>query len=285
MMRLRADPGHPAADPGVRADRLAGRAARLDRREVQGVDRLRPRTARGRRRPGPAAHQRQHLLVHRHRRLVGQPLLRDLHDPGTRAARAGHRADRAWRSPAQDVAIRRLAEREHTSCTGPNSTAAATSPPWRTPSCSSATSGRSSAVSTEIVGAPTPQRSGAMAFMPRGDAPTEVLSQRALNRALLARQLLLRRRARTRPRRSSTSSACRPRRPTRRIVGALDAPGRHSDPDELSLAAATRKAARGPHPSCARRPPGERPRLPALRPLMQPMLDADLRAARRSPRS
>ena len=33
------DPGHPAADPGIRAGRLAGRPARLDRGEVQGVDR------------------------------------------------------------------------------------------------------------------------------------------------------------------------------------------------------------------------------------------------------
>ena len=40
-LRLQRDPGDPAADPGLRADRLAGRAAGLDRREVQGVDRQR----------------------------------------------------------------------------------------------------------------------------------------------------------------------------------------------------------------------------------------------------
>ena len=45
---LRADPVDPAPDPRLRADRLAGRPARLDRREVQGVDRPAascPRTA------------------------------------------------------------------------------------------------------------------------------------------------------------------------------------------------------------------------------------------------
>ena len=59
--------------------------ARLDRREVQGVDRPGGRAARGRRRPRPPADQRQRLLVHGHRRLVGQPLLRD----GPRPERVG----------------------------------------------------------------------------------------------------------------------------------------------------------------------------------------------------
>ena len=38
-----------------------------------------------------------------------------------------------------------------TSCTGPSSTAAATSPPWRRPTCSSATSGSSSASCAETM--------------------------------------------------------------------------------------------------------------------------------------
>ena len=63
----------PAPDAGLRPDRLAGRPAGLDRREVQGVDRPAGRPARGRRRPRPAADQRQPLLVHRHRR-IGRPV-------------------------------------------------------------------------------------------------------------------------------------------------------------------------------------------------------------------
>ena len=43
------DPGHPAADAGVRAHRLAGRSARLDRGEVQGMDPSLRRVARRRR--------------------------------------------------------------------------------------------------------------------------------------------------------------------------------------------------------------------------------------------
>ncbi len=52
--RLLPDPGDPAADPGVRPGRLAGRPARLDRREVPGVD-PRRQAARGRRRPRPTS--------------------------------------------------------------------------------------------------------------------------------------------------------------------------------------------------------------------------------------
>ena len=70
--RLPADPDHPAANARVRAQRFAGTPARLDRGEVQGVDESRRRPPRGRRRPRPAAHQRQHLLVHRHGG-VGRP--------------------------------------------------------------------------------------------------------------------------------------------------------------------------------------------------------------------
>jgi epoxide hydrolase len=48
---------------------------------------------------------------------------------------------------AEDIAIRRYAEQNNTSCTGASSTAAATSPPWKPPSCWSATCGSSSAAS------------------------------------------------------------------------------------------------------------------------------------------
>ena len=41
--RLSVDPGHPAADPGLRADRFAGRPRRLDRREIPRLVRLRRR--------------------------------------------------------------------------------------------------------------------------------------------------------------------------------------------------------------------------------------------------
>ena len=76
-VRLRDDPDHPAADPGARAARLPGRAVGLDRGEVQGVDRSGRRTARGRGGPGSVAHQRDAVLADRHRRVLGQQLLRD----------------------------------------------------------------------------------------------------------------------------------------------------------------------------------------------------------------
>ena len=59
---------------GYVARRLAGRAARMDRREVLGVDRLRRRPAHHLH-PRPAARQRERLLVHGHRRVLGPPVL------------------------------------------------------------------------------------------------------------------------------------------------------------------------------------------------------------------
>ena len=54
--RLPAVQRQAAADRGVRAARLAGRPARLDRREVQGAHRPGGRAARGQHRPRPDAH-------------------------------------------------------------------------------------------------------------------------------------------------------------------------------------------------------------------------------------
>ena len=70
--RIPGAPGHPAADPVVRADRLTGRPARLDRREVHRMGRP---TIRDQHRP--PAHQRDALLAHRHRGLLGPPAPRE----------------------------------------------------------------------------------------------------------------------------------------------------------------------------------------------------------------
>ena len=66
----------PPADDRLRPHRLTGRAAGVDRREVQGVDRPRRRASGASRRPRPAARERQPLLVHTHRRLRRQLPLR-----------------------------------------------------------------------------------------------------------------------------------------------------------------------------------------------------------------
>jgi hypothetical protein len=92
VVLLGSDPGHSAPDPGLRPDRLAGRSARVDRRKVQGVDRLLG-TARGRGRSRPAAHQRDRVLADRDGGIVGPPLQRDRQRPAPRE-RAVHRADR-----------------------------------------------------------------------------------------------------------------------------------------------------------------------------------------------
>ena len=68
---------HPAADPGLRPRRLAGRAGGVDPGEVLGVDRQR-RPSRGRRQPRRAARQRDVLLAERQRGVVGPALLGEL---------------------------------------------------------------------------------------------------------------------------------------------------------------------------------------------------------------
>src|SRR5262245_22461492 len=97
-----------AADTRLRARRLAGRAARVDRREVLGLDRLR------RRPPQPlhartAPRQRDRVLVHRHRRVLGPSLLGERGSGRHRrrrgrgdARRPGHRPDRRLDLPARD---------------------------------------------------------------------------------------------------------------------------------------------------------------------------------------
>src|SRR3954453_16119938 len=85
--RLRADPGHEAADAGVWADGLARGGDELDRREVRVLDR---RARRARRRP---ADHRDDLLDHGEHRLVVLALLRA--PPWRLGARRGRRGGRA----------------------------------------------------------------------------------------------------------------------------------------------------------------------------------------------
>ncbi len=79
---LAADPVDPAADAGLRADRLAGRPTGLDRGEVQGVDRL-GEGARGRGQPRPHADRGLDLLADRDRRIERPAVLR-VQSPGRR---------------------------------------------------------------------------------------------------------------------------------------------------------------------------------------------------------
>jgi pimeloyl-ACP methyl ester carboxylesterase len=74
-LRLAQAPVDPPADAVLRADRLTGRAARLDRGEVQGVDRL-GQGPRGRGRPRPVADHRDDLLAQRQRRVERPAVLR-----------------------------------------------------------------------------------------------------------------------------------------------------------------------------------------------------------------
>ena len=76
-VRLRQAADDAAADPGLRAGGLAGRPAGLDRREVLGLDRLR-RSARECAQPRRAARQRDAVLDHRRRGVVGAAVLGEL---------------------------------------------------------------------------------------------------------------------------------------------------------------------------------------------------------------
>ena len=156
-----------AADPGARAGRLAGRAARLERPALR-------REPRRRLHPG----QRRALLVHRHRRL-GDPLLlrgRARRAPPTEPTTA----PTALAMFAGDFqSIRRFAERDHanivrwTRVRRPTSTAAATSaattPPTRPPRCWSPTSASSSPASADhgVSGCPRRTRRGHRRVRPR----------------------------------------------------------------------------------------------------------------------
>ncbi len=103
--------GHPATDPELRPDRLARRPAGVDRREVQGVDGRRQRSSRGCGGPGSAARQCVGVLVHRHRRVVGQPLLRIRPMPASAPTPSGVPTGVAVF--AADLAIRRYGEKWH----------------------------------------------------------------------------------------------------------------------------------------------------------------------------
>src|SRR5690606_17144241 len=167
----------------ARAPRPAGRPAGLARREVRRVDRPRGRPTRGRRRRGPPPHQRDALLAHGHGGDLGQHVLRG--GPRRRLGRHGraqpgaHRRGRLQhrrrhpplrRGGQHDHPLVRLRRRRELRRHGG-------------------------------AGAVRPGRAGLLPHGPlRGRhavAPTTgrppVLSRRALNRALLARQLLLER--------------------------------------------------------------------------------------------
>ena len=134
----------PGRRPSGGADRLPlGLLAWIV--EVPGVDQPGRLAARGCRGPRPDPHRRQHLLVHRHRGLGGAHLLRAVQRPGhVDAPGALGRADRRGGLPT-DIAIRPFASGLPSSA-GRSSTAAATSPPSKPPTCSRPTCGSSSAV-------------------------------------------------------------------------------------------------------------------------------------------
>ncbi len=102
-------------------------------------------------RPRPHADQRQHLLVHQHRWVVRQPLLRDVPRPEpVRAQRARHRADRRGRLDSPRISPSGVwPSATTTSCAGRNSTKAAISRRWRTRSSWSRTCERFSVGSVE----------------------------------------------------------------------------------------------------------------------------------------
>ena len=85
----------PAADPGLRPDRFAGRPGGVDPREVLGVDRLR-RPPGEHPQPRRAARQRHALLGDRVGRLVGPALLGELR-PGAAHRPQGRPCRPAWR--------------------------------------------------------------------------------------------------------------------------------------------------------------------------------------------
>ncbi len=145
-VRLRERAGDQAADARRRAQRLARRAARLDRREVPHLERLR-RPPRERLHPRPAAHQRDAVLGHADDRVVGAPVLGA---PAQRLAAGARRSTSRFPPASRATRRRSCASRARgssgatTSRTGPTCRAAATSPPWSSPSSSSTTCGPSS---------------------------------------------------------------------------------------------------------------------------------------------
>ena len=136
-----------AADAWRRAQRLAGRAARLDRREVPDVERLR-RPPRERVHPRAAPHERDALLVHAARVPSSARLYweHQHHGSGAKARRSTSPSRPASRgTPKRWCASRaRGSSAATTSPTGATCRVAVTSPRWSSPSCSSTTSAPSS---------------------------------------------------------------------------------------------------------------------------------------------
>ena len=127
--------------------RFTGRPARLDHREVQGVDRPDRKPAR-RRRPRPDPHRCVAVLADRDGGFRGPHLLRGRSKlgPGAYAPRSQPR----WRCSPATRPSDRWPNATTTSSSGPSSAAAATSPPWKPPTCWSATCGTSSVDSAEM---------------------------------------------------------------------------------------------------------------------------------------
>ena len=157
----------PAPDPRLRPRRLAGRAARLDRREVLGVDRLRRRSA-SHLHARPAPRQRDGLLVHGNRRVLRPPVLGERGpappvDPAVMAALIGPVTVPTGCSifPGSSVARRDVGP-----STGSRTSTGGTSPPEAATSlrsssrrCSSTRSGPPSVPCAEPSSAPEPPRS------------------------------------------------------------------------------------------------------------------------------
>ena len=140
---LRERAGDQAADPRRRAQRLAGRSARVDRREVPRAGATATATSR-RLHTRPAAHQRDDLLGHADDHVVGALYW----ETGTSGVCTSHRrstsafppASRAYprRDPALPALVGGAAVQRD--ALGRACPAAATSRRWSNPTCSSPTS-------------------------------------------------------------------------------------------------------------------------------------------------
>ena len=134
---------HPSADRRLRPDRLAGRPAGVDRREVLGLDGLR-RPPGERAEQGRTARQRDDVLGHRIGRVVGANVLGEFHRSS--GASAASNCPRGSLVPEGDpaAAAQLVPNRTTTSPIGRRCRAAGISPRSSSPSCSSRTSGSSS---------------------------------------------------------------------------------------------------------------------------------------------
>ena len=145
-LRLLQDPGHQAADDRLRARRLAGRARRVDHREVPDVERLR-RRHRTQLHEGPAPRQRDALLAHRHRPLGGPPLLRGPDGRAGASRRASGSRSRPGSRPSRGRSWARPGPGRSpttTSCTGRRCPEVGILPQWKRASSWWPTSGSAS---------------------------------------------------------------------------------------------------------------------------------------------